>query len=59
MESTPIKPISADRAAQAILKGIEANQRDIVFPWINKLILRFYQLVPGLATKILVKPLLK
>jgi NAD(P)-dependent dehydrogenase (short-subunit alcohol dehydrogenase family) len=59
MESTPLKPISADQAAQVILKGIESNQRDIVFPWINKLILRFYQLVPGLATKILVKPLLK
>ncbi|MCP4712458.1 MAG: SDR family oxidoreductase, partial [Planctomycetes bacterium] len=30
MESTPLKPISSDQAAQAILKGIEANQRDIV-----------------------------
>jgi short-subunit dehydrogenase len=59
MESTPLNPIGADQAAQAILAGVEANQRDIVFPWINKFILRFYQLAPGLATKILVKPLLK
>ncbi len=59
MESMPLRPIRADQAAQAILKGIEANRRDIVFPWINKLVLGFYRFAPRLATRLLVKPLAK
>jgi len=59
MESTGLKPISAHKAAEAILQGISANDRSIIFPRINKIILRTYQLFPGLMTKLAVKPLAK
>jgi short-subunit dehydrogenase len=59
MESTGLKPISARDAAEAILQGIEVNQRSIVFPMINRIIVRLYQLMPGLMTKLAVKSLAK
>ena len=57
MESTGLKPISAAQAASAVLQGIEANDRSIIFPWINRIILRLYQLFPALMTKFAVAPL--
>lgn len=57
MESTGLKPISPRQAAEAIIKGIEANHRSIIFPAINRLIVRLYQLMPSLMTKIVVAPL--
>lgn len=59
MESTGLKPISAQQAAQAILQGIQANDRSIVFPLINKIIVRLYQWFPLLITKVAVAPLAK
>ncbi len=59
MEKTGIKPISANQAAAAILMGINANSRSIIFPRLNRIILRLYQFMPGLMTKLAVKPLAK
>jgi short-subunit dehydrogenase len=59
MESTGLKPISARDAADAILKGISANDRSIIFPRLNRIIVRLYQLMPGLMTKLVVKSLAK
>jgi short-subunit dehydrogenase len=59
MESTGMKAISARDAAEAILQGIEANQRSIVFPLLNRIIVRLYQMLPGLMTKLAIKPLAK
>jgi short-subunit dehydrogenase len=57
MENTGLKPIPASEAAAAILKGIEANDRSIIFPKINKFIVRLYQLFPVTMTKFAVAPL--
>jgi short-subunit dehydrogenase len=59
MESTGLKAISARDAAEAILQGIEANQRSIVFPLLNRIIVRLYQMMPGLMTQLAVKSLAK
>lgn len=59
MENTGIKPISAEQAAIAILKGLSTNQRSIIFPRLNKIIVRAYQLMPRLITRLAVKPLAK
>jgi short-subunit dehydrogenase len=57
MESTGLKPIPASEAAQAILRGIENNDRSIIFPMINKLIVRLYQLFPNTVARLAVAPL--
>lgn len=57
MDNTGLKPITAHQAAEAILKGINANDRSIIFPRINKVILCLYRLMPGLMTKLAVSPL--
>ena len=57
MEDTGLKPIAASDAAVAILQGIEANDRSIAFPWINRFNLRLYQLLPATMTKLAVKSL--
>jgi short-subunit dehydrogenase len=57
MESTPLKPISAQDAAEAILQGILANKRSIVFPRINKVTLWLYRIMPNLLTSLFVSPL--
>jgi short-subunit dehydrogenase len=59
MESTGLKPISARDAADAILKGISANDRSIIFPRLNRFIVRLYQLMPELMTKLVIKSLAK
>lgn len=59
MENTGLKPVTAHEAAEAILKGINANDRSIIFPRINKLVLCLYRLMPGLMTKFMVSPLAK
>lgn len=58
MESGGIPQITGEEAAVAILQGIERNQQDIVFPFLNRLIVRLYQLFPGLMTGVVTKPLL-
>lgn len=59
MESTGLKPITAYQAAEAILDGIQANDRSIIFPGINRFILALYRHFPGLVTKLAVKSLAK
>jgi len=59
MENTGLKPISADQAAQAIMQGMRINQRSIIFPFINRLVVRLYRLLPGLINKVAVAPLAK
>lgn len=57
MESTGLKPITAAEAAQAILRGIVANKRSIIFPNINRVTLFLYRLMPNLLTRLFVSPL--
>ena len=59
MESTGLKPISAEDAAAAILQGIEDNDRSIIFPFINRTIVRLYRWFPKLITRFAVAPLAK
>jgi short-subunit dehydrogenase len=58
MESGGIPQITSEEAAIAILRGIDRNQRNIVFPFLNRLIVRLYQLFPGLMTGVVTKQLL-
>jgi short-subunit dehydrogenase len=58
MESSGIPQISSADAATAILRGIERNQQDIVFPFLNRLIVRLYQMFPGLMTRVVTQSLL-
>ena len=57
MEKTGLKPIPAQDAASAILKGISANKRSIVFPTINRVTLWLYRMMPDILTRVFVKPL--
>lgn len=57
MENTGLKPISAQDAAAAILKGISANKRSIAFPLVNRITLWLYRLMPNLLTPLIIKPL--
>ena len=57
MEQTGLKPVSADDAAQAILEGINANRRSIIFPAINRVVLWLYRMMPNTMTRLAVKPL--
>ena len=57
MENTGLNPISAHDAAEAILRGIIANQRSIIFPRIKMITLCLYRLMPNLMTRLFVAPL--
>jgi len=57
MQDTGLKAVTPHQAAEAILAGIEANDRSIIFPRLNKIILCLYRLMPGLMTKLAVSPL--
>ena len=57
MESTGLKSISEEDAAAAILQGIEDNDRSIIFPFINRTIVRLYRWFPKLITHFAVAPL--
>jgi short-subunit dehydrogenase len=59
MESTGMKPITPREAAEAILKGIKANDRTIIFPLSVKFVLCMYRWVPSLVTKLAIGPLSK
>ncbi len=59
MQGTGLKPISAQEAAQYILEGIAGNKRSIIFPRINRIIVRLYQLFPNIMAKVVVAPLAK
>ena len=59
MESTGLKPITSREAADTILKGIANNDRSIIFPGINRLIMRLYRWLPGLMTRVAIAPLAK
>jgi len=59
MENTGLKPLSAHDAAEAILQGIIANDRSIIFPRVNRVILCLYRLMPNLMTRLFVAPLAK
>jgi len=59
MENTGLKPISADAAARAIMQGMDTNQRSIIFPFINRLVIRLYRWFPSLINKVAVAPLAK
>jgi len=59
MENTGLKPITARDAAEAILKGIIANDRSIIFPGINRVTLWLYRLMPNILTRFFVAPLAK
>ena len=52
IEAVPIKAISPDRAAQVILDGVRLNKREIIFPLINKILVRCYRWMPGITTRL-------
>ena len=47
MESTGMKPISSREAAEAIFKGIKANDRTIIFPKFVQFVLFMYRWFPS------------
>ncbi|MGH8461001.1 MAG: SDR family NAD(P)-dependent oxidoreductase [Stenotrophobium sp.] len=47
MNKVPIRKISPDQAAQAILKGVAKNQQFVVFPGYNRVIVVMNRLMPG------------
>jgi short-subunit dehydrogenase len=59
MEKTSLSQITAEQAAKEILKGIARNQRDIIFPRVNKAIVEAYRRMPELMTPVVTRPLLK
>jgi short-subunit dehydrogenase len=59
MEKTSLSQITADQAAVEILRGIGKNQRDIIFPRMNRAIVESYRRMPELMTGLVTKPLLK
>jgi NAD(P)-dependent dehydrogenase (short-subunit alcohol dehydrogenase family) len=59
MESTSLAQITAAEAALAILRGVERDQENIVFPLVNRIIVKLYQMFPGLLTRVVTAPLLR
>ena len=57
MEDTGIKAISPREAAEAILDGIRDNERSIIFPRFNRVILALYRWFPNTMTRLAVAPL--
>ena len=51
--------ITAQQAALQILEGVSRNQEDIVFPFVNRLIVKLYRMFPGAMTGVVTAPLLK
>src|SRR5579871_5842436 len=43
------KGITADRVARAVLAGYLARKREVVVPWNDRILIKLYQLVPGLV----------
>lgn len=46
--SSPIRGISPDRVARAVLRGYLKNKREVVVPWKDRIFIKLYQLWPGL-----------
>lgn len=59
MENTPVAQITSEQAALEILQGINRNQEDIVFPFVNRMIVKLYRMFPGAMTGVVTTPLLK
>ncbi len=53
IEELPLKAISPQQAARAIIKGVKKNRRQIVFPLYNRILVGLYRLMPGVMTKLL------
>ncbi len=47
--------ITADRVARAVLDGYLKNKREVIVPWTMHLVVRLYQLVPGLVERQMAK----
>ncbi|MFB3915691.1 MAG: SDR family NAD(P)-dependent oxidoreductase [Terriglobales bacterium] len=46
---SPIKGISAERVARAVLQGYLKCKREVVVPWRDHIFIKLYQLFPGLV----------
>lgn len=44
-----VKGIMADRVARAVLRGYLKNKREVIVPWSMHLVVKLYQLFPGLV----------
>lgn len=53
IDRQPIGKITPAQAAQHILKGVERNQRLIIFPAYNRLLIWLYRLAPGLTGRLI------
>jgi short-subunit dehydrogenase len=47
--------ISADRVAQAVLRGYLQNEREVIVPWTMIPVVKLYQLFPGLVERAMVR----
>ncbi|MGH3724966.1 MAG: SDR family NAD(P)-dependent oxidoreductase [Mycobacterium sp.] len=55
VERVPLKKISPRQAADAVLRGVSRNDEFIVFPTINRLVIRLYRALPGLMGPIIAR----
>jgi uncharacterized protein len=44
-----VRGITADRVARAVLRGYLKNKREVIVPWSMHLMVKLYQLLPGLV----------
>lgn len=47
--ANPVRGISADRVARAVLQGYLKQKREVVVPWRDRIFIRLYQLFPALV----------
>ncbi len=53
IDRLPIRKISPDQAADAILRGVRKNRPFIVFPTYNRLLWGAYRMAPGLTSRLI------
>jgi short-subunit dehydrogenase len=47
--ASPVQGITAERVAEAVLRGYLKRKREVVVPWRDRVFITLYQLVPGLV----------
>jgi short-subunit dehydrogenase len=52
---SPVRGITAERVAHAVLRGYLKGKREVVVPWRDRIFIRLYQLFPGLVEYAMVR----
>ena len=47
--ASPVQGITAERVAEAVLRGYLKRKREVVVPWRDRIFITLYQLLPGLV----------